>query len=261
MAGKLARTDEEKTQVLRLQASIAEIDRLQQGKLDRDFLQNLAALTARINGLHAGSSDLVVQSLSTELRSLMEESQGVSQSVEQQAKPLQAKLASIEKSKSVRRAMDVHLDRLTTSVGRVDAYKSELESFGTQFRDTARANIFKRISLESELWRQVDDWNEFIRRWNTAGIASVSAEAARQLNKDGEAILKEYGNYPVAKTLRGKASHLNAIGRRESESGEKLQASLNELFTDPLVVGLWMIEEKTDEGETRRYYPYGTALD
>ena len=150
--------------------------------------------------------------------------------------------------------MDSALAEIDRSVGNVDNFKRVLEQFVGELSGSAQAVDFKNAAAEAPLWKEVDVWNRFIDRWHKTDVARLDAVHAKQMLTACTDILRDHDGHPAALELRGRVPYLEAILRRTDDSGGKLHGPLNELFTDPLVAGLWMVETVDDKENVTRYY-------
>ena len=79
-----------------------------------------------------------------------------------------------------------------------------------------------------------------------------SVQAAELLKACNE-FVRDHGGIPDAAEVKRRIPYLEAIVRRAGTDG-KLHSPLNELFTDPMIATLWMVEVVDEKGEEARYY-------
>lgn len=246
-AGELAATAEERSRVADFQRQLTAEDRRLQQARDEQFLSGLPALEARIAELEevgeAGSGALrarIIQ-LRTDIKAHEQQSQP-GRSVLGESSKLLARLEQIELDARRRAEEATSEEQLTRAIGDSGRFRQALDEFRAAHPDTARARDFERAIEEATLWDGVDQWNGLVADWRRTAIYRLDAAAAQGRTEAADALLAEYGNFPQAESLREKRPYLEAIAGRTDVKGERLDAGLKRIFTDPLVAGLWMIE-------------------
>jgi hypothetical protein len=254
-AGRIAILDSEKARVLKLQTLIAEVDLRRQKERDDTFLERLRVLTSRLNELDRNHPDEKLLALiRTSLAALRSDNSQISPPVFEPSSVLQTKIDAFYKTIERQQALEKALAVVHMHVGNADKFRAALEDFTQQFPEAAEASDFKRTISEAGLWKDVEDWNRFIERWQTGDVTRLAAGRVKELLAASSTLLQDHGSHPVAAELRKRIPHLEAILQRVDEGGTKLHAPLNELFTDPLVARLWMVRIVDDKGNSARYY-------
>lgn len=251
-ARELAVTDGEKTRVLLLEDKVAAADRRKQTQRDNTFRERLSRVDQGIDKLDKARPDRdVLAALSKELADLVTQSNRITPGVSALAGVTRKRIDGIYQSMELLEKADAAFSMISGAIGDPDRFKQALVDFATEFPASSQAIDFQRVSEEAGLWKEVELWNRFLQTWNDQPIVTTTA---KERLAACEAILKDHAGYPAAESLRSRAAHLEAIGRRADESGTPLFAPLNELFTDPLISGLWMVEAVRGDEPPARYY-------
>ncbi len=254
-ARRLAKFDSEKARVQTLESAIAAVDRQRQAQRDEGFLRRLNELKARLDAIdHKNPDKQALGEVRRGLANLITESDGITAAVMDQNKSLQARIESLNETSRRLTEAETALAAIDRSVGDGDGFKQALEDFVGKFPESAQAMDFKRVANEVVLWKEVEAWDHLIRRWNKNDVTHLDSAQAKELLTACSEILIDHGSYPAAAELRRRLPHLEAIIRRADGNGQKLHSNVNELFTDPLVAGLWMVKTVDDKENVIRYY-------
>ncbi len=254
-ARRLAKQDSEKERVQRLESAIAAVDRHRQAQRDDEFLRRLKEIQGRIDAINRNNpNEQVLGEVRRALTDLITQSQGIAVPGLDQGKVLQGRIQLLDKALQRLNQIDVALTAIDRSVGDVDYFQRALEHFVGEFPDSSQAVDFKRVATEGALWKEVAAWNQLIGQWAKNDVTHLDPAQAKELLTACTEILRDHGSYPAAADLRRRLPHLEAIIRRADGPGQKLYSNLNELFTDPLVAGLWMVMTVDDKESVNRYY-------
>ena len=98
------------------------------------------------------------------------------------------------------------------------------------------------------MWEGIETWDEVVRRWQEMHLRQPDGQTVGGILTLVKTVLKKHGNFPDAESLRARLPYLEALGRRLEPEGPIQK--LRQLFADPLVARVWMIEVK----DGRRYY-------
>jgi hypothetical protein len=107
----------------------------------------------------------------------------------------------------------------------------------------------KRAAGEQSCWEAVSKWNEVAEQLGHVGMAGQQPESAEKLASLIATVADSLGETAECQTLRRLVPYLKAIARRQ-EGGERIEAALRKLLTEPLLASAWMIELQSGE----RYY-------
>ena len=251
-AREMALSDGEKARVLALEDKVAAADRRLQTQRDNTFRERLSQIEVGIDKLDRARPDRgALAAFSKELADLITQTNGVTPAVTALAGVTHKRIDGMYQTMELQEKSEAAFSTITGAVGDPDRFKQALVDFAKEFPASSQAVDFERVSNEVGLWKEAEIWNQFIQQWNGQSFAPATA---REMRTASEAILKDHAGYPAAELLRSKIIHLEAIGRRADESGALLFAPLNELFTDPLIAGLWMIEAVRGDEPPTRYY-------
>jgi len=247
-AQELGPTESEQIELAELKRQIGQKRRSLQRLVDDEFNEDLNVLVERLRD--EGNDMDELKALFVDFQAL-EQRGRVSRELVAQVDPLVAKIRT-EMSTYQRRQEEVRrLRRITERTGNVRQFKLELERYINDFPEDSRAADFKRvIEAETALLGDVEAWNDFSRPWSGQDFASIEPRKARQFLEQAQA---QRDNHPVfagpelSSTVEAIAA---AIGERLDENGNSIYLQLDELFGDPLVSGLYMVEATN----STRYY-------
>lgn len=252
-ASLLATSNQEKARVQKLRNMIAEADRRRQLERDQNFSQQLAELNGRIDALDQVKPDeQVLTEIYRAIVTLIARSSDISAEPLDLAKKTQERTEGLRKSIERQNEMEASLARIDRHVGTHEDFKRELEQFVGAFPGSAQEADFTRVIAEASLWNDIDAWNRFIEQWHMTDVAHLDTAHAKQMLDAATEILSDHDGHPAARELQRRLPYLEAMCRRAD--GGSLQGSLNELFTDSLVAGLWMVETTDDKRNVTRYY-------
>jgi hypothetical protein len=254
-ARELARTHEEKVSVLELETAVAAYKQKVQGEADQrfhkaleQFLEQLAQLS-KDEQADLGTQQSAIARVRSDLSSLERRSKDASDSAREQLKAVWLRVSALEKAVDRRKQEETSQRAITQAVGNLARYREELGQYVRECPESTRAADFKRALDEAPLWEGIEKWNEVVRRWQEMHLREPDSETASGILMLVKSLLKEHGNSSDAEAFRTRIPYLEALGRR-LEAGRPIHARLRQLFTDPLVAKVWMIEEKNG----RRYY-------
>jgi len=254
-ANKLAMLDAEKARVVRIESAVKEADRRKQGERNDRFAQRLKELNDRMDALDRTKPDNnMLVAIRQDLVALITKSTGISPAIFAQGDVARARIKSFYESMGHREKVGTALTTIANTVGDFDKFKQALVAFVAEFPESAQAIDFKRVAGELEIWKEIEIWKEFLKTLNERPATTLDSAAARERLAACNEILSNHAGYPVVEELRSRMPHLEAIARRTDEGGTKLYAELNELFTDPLIAGLWMVEVASENQPISRYY-------
>lgn len=131
-------------------------------------------------------------------------------------------------------------------IGDLDRFKSLL----AQHVGGTRSDDFRRALDEAPLWEATLAWNRFATHWNQTPILSLNPDAATSRAAEAAAHLEKWGDHPQADALNKHLLYLGAIQQRKDESGQSTMRPLNELFNNPSIAELWMVEHRNG----KKYY-------
>jgi len=254
-AAELARIDSEKARVLKLQTAIAAVDRRRQAERDDAFIGRLKELQARVDNLDRNEPDVEeLRNLRTALSELVTQSATVSPAVLSQANIPQQRVAALSEVLARRGMAQEAFKDLDLQIGNPATYQRALLEFVGKLPEAGQSVDFKRVAEELPVWEEVSVWNEFIAKWNEQDASRLDSRQAEELLAACQALINEHAGLPGKPEVERCVAHLEAIVRRGGADGAKLYAPLNELFTDPMIATLWMVETKDEKGTVARYY-------
>jgi hypothetical protein len=254
MAAGLAVSDAEKARVLKLQNAIATVDLKRQAERDKQFLAKLQDIRTGIDALNANNPEpKQLAALRTRLADLVTKSVEISPAALGQAKAVQQRVETFYELLRRRDMTQSSFKELDAAVGDVAGFRDALLRFVEKLPNAPQAVDFKRVAGESMLWEEVESWNQFAKTWRDRDVTRLNPTQAADLLKACTEFVRDHSGIPEAAEVKGRIPHLEAILRREGTDG-KLHAPLNELFTDPMIATLWMVEAVDGKGEESRYY-------
>lgn len=275
-AGELARTVDEKAQVVRLtrqQQQLVDMQRHQREKKLLDRLDELRPALQAIELQLTTSDDLdksrsELLALRQQYGNLKQESAAVGPALAGQADALLGRLtaldgrvAELQKEVDAARQITQLVSRLQDHKATVNDYTRALTDYAGKHADTSRARDFKQASNEAETWEGALAWTELTSGWRslkpgdrqeallrlqacqtfhlTHGKAPDSAEAV-EMAAVLQAVTHQTGATASSEET-GEASATDSEGARDK---------LRKLFSDRLVGNLWML----DTVDRKRYY-------
>jgi hypothetical protein len=253
-AAGLALNDAEKVRVLKLQNAITAIDRQQQAQRDEQFLEKLKEIRTGIDALDSNEPQPEqLAALRTKLSYLVTKSPEISPAVFGQAKVVQQRVQTFYEVLRRRDMTQSSFKEIDVEVGDVAGFRDALLRFVEKLPEAPQSVDFKRIAGEAPLWEEIELWNQFVGKWAQQDVSLLDSRQAEDLLKACTEFLRDHGGIPDAAEVKRRIPYLEAIVRRAGTDG-KLHAPLNELFTDPMIATLWMVDMVDKNGEANRYY-------
>jgi hypothetical protein len=245
-AKRLARSDGELAEAAELEQAIADRQRALQVERDEKFaglLSGIAKRTAASEALHAKDPVALlaaVDGLEKELRALRDGSQRIGAAQLANADAVQKRIDLLQIESLQRRREADALPDLVAALGDLDAYQAALEKHIREFPESKRSADFKNfVASELPRYRALREWNQFAAKRSQRDLESPSAEEAKALVAEIEALLGSQSQFAWAQGLGELAAYLKSIATRSlgTEIGE-----LKKLLTDRLMLDLWMIQ-------------------
>jgi hypothetical protein len=252
-AAGLALNDAEKIRVLKLQNAITAVDRQQQAQRDEQFLAELKEIRTGIDTLDSNEPQPEqLAAFRTKLSDLVTKSTEISPAVFGQAKAVQQRVETFYEMLRRRDMTQSSFKEIDVEVGDVAGFRDALLRFVETLPEAPQAVDFKRVAGESPLWEEIELWNQFAKQWRDADVSRLNPTQAANLLKVCTEFVRDHSGIPGAAEVKGRIPHLEAILRRAGTDG-KLYAPLNELFTDPMIATLWVVDI-VKNGEAASYY-------
>ena len=174
----------------------------------------------------------------------------VSAALRERVTTLKERLANLANRVQEQGQQDKDTRQITAAVGDIQAYVKAIQEYANQHpRDEGLAGYSKRVADESLGWQAVADWNKLVEELRQGGVAGLRPKAAEEEAELVKTVCDTFDDCTEGERLRRMLPYLKAIAVRDNE-GERLEASLKKLFSDPLVANVWVVE--TEDG--RRYY-------
>ena len=130
-----------------------------------------------------------------------------------------------------------------------------MEKFGT----SACAESFARVVGESDLWQEVDQWNDFLQSWQRKATGAPTVKQAGELITAIKDFCRQNPHWPTDGTLEKRSPALEAITHRVDAEKQPIQDSLERLFHDPLLTSSWLVETKDGKRDHCAERPRGSA--
>ncbi|QGQ25815.1 hypothetical protein F1728_25465 [Gimesia benthica] len=247
-AKEVAITDAEYGQILELTRKVNEKQSGMQEEVDSRF-------RADLDNLKSSMADADQENL-TQLQNLLKQANELNDRPRVSAEyavlvpPLINSLNSMVTTTLEKQRENRALSQITDSIGDRNRYKSALEKY-SHARQTARGKALQQV-LEDEftVWVGVNAWNQFIDRSTRTDFGTLSADESKAWESEARKVQEEYKSFPAAESIQPLLDMLHSVNSRISESGEKLQNQLNNVFNNETVANLLMI--RTIDG--KRYY-------
>jgi hypothetical protein len=252
---ELAKTEEEKRSVLKLDSAIAEHKRRVQEAADRRLDKGLEQVAERIEKLSQdkdadlGKYQSAVTRLRADWHALETGSKEASDAARGRLAAAGSRITSLEMDADRWKKEDAAQRAITEAVGNPARYREELTRYGRECPEPARTAELQRALDEAPLWEGIEQWNDMVRRWQKMDLHAPDSRSMSEVLAIVNSLLQRHGNFPDAEALRARIPYLEALGRR-LEAGGPIQAGLRALFADPLMAQVWMVETK----DGRRYY-------
>lgn len=259
-AADLAELPQEKADVSQFELEVATADRLRQEKLDQAFRSELQPLTQSVadagkNPSPDNAAQLArVQGLQDELASFKTRHAKATPTLLMQTDVLKSRLAALEESALRRQQEMAFLSRFDAAVGNEKAFASLLESYQKDFADTRRSKDFEIAAGEITTSSSFSAWNKVANAWNRLASPRISPQQAGELIVLAESFLKDYGETPFAPQLTSNQERLRYLAARVDENGVSVLKPLEDLFGNPLVANVRMIEVMEKPDQRSRYY-------
>lgn len=251
----LSKTDEERSEVKKLDRQARAKQAAMQAAVNEEFLEKLTPFKNRVEAVKSGDIDEIIQ-LQQEGVALKQQLH-VTREIIVQVDPLLKKLEVMQANdEKFKREKDL-VDRITKAVGNPAGFRMGLESYTTEFPNTRRANDFQRVlKKELDASKGTDAWDQFLRKWSMIDLSRIEPKQVEPLLKQATELVDKHRDDPAAVNLDSLISYLNAVGRRIDQNGASLVAKLNEPLNNPTVTGLYMALELASDGKKRhkRYY-------
>lgn len=247
-AKEVAITDAEYGQIVELTRKVNEKQIGMQKEVDDRFRTDLDKLKASIAS--ADQENLTqLQALVKQANELNERPR-ISSEYSVLVSPLINSLNSMATTTLDKQRENRSLQQITDAVGDRNRFKTALERYSTQ-NQTARAEAIKNV-LEDEftVWVGLNAWNHFIDRCSRTDFTKLSQDESKALEREARKIQEEHKGFPAADYIQPLVDMLQSKNNRVTESGDKLQYQLNDVFSNETVANLLMI--KTTDG--KRYY-------
>lgn len=247
-AKEIAITDAEYGQILELTRKVNEKQSGMQEEVDSRF-------RADLDNLKSSMADADQENL-TQLQNLLKQANELNDRPRVSAEyavlvpPLINSLNSMVTTTLEKQRENRALSQITDSIGDRNRYKSALEKY-SHARQTARGKALQQV-LEDEftVWVGVNAWNQFIDRSTRTDFGTLSADESKAWESEARKVQEEYKSFPAAESIQPLLDMLHSVNSRITESGEKLQNQLNNVFNNETVANLLMI--RTIDG--KRYY-------
>jgi hypothetical protein len=254
-ARKLAATEDDRAAVAAAKEFASEVNDKWQHQLDRAFLKQYEDFdrqltkVARDNHSDAKTLGAEVDNCGQRLQEWENASSRVSPALLQRIATLKERLAELTTTVKQQEQTERDDQQITAAVGAIPNYIEALQESIRHDPSGERARSFKRVIDESLCWHAVSEWSNLAQQLNQTAVTGLQPATAEQQLPLTDAVLKNFAECAECEGLRGLTPYLKAIARRDN-NGERLDAPIKKLFTDPLVADVWMVE--TDDGQ--RYY-------
>lgn len=254
-ARQLARLDDEKAQIARFEADVAAARRAWQSEADGQFKESLDKLAGRLQELEAPGQradvelwQRAIDEARSELKSLESANRHVTAALREQVKPLLARLATLD-TLAQRQALEAALlADVTGAVGDRLRYGERLQALAAKFPETPRAVDVARAAEELGLHDGMTAWNSLAANWNRIAGRAMSSINTAALVKQCEEFAAAHGHWPQCAVLAGRLDLLRHIAARSGGSdGTSLIGQLRALYSDTLMVNLWMVEIRDNQ--------------
>ena len=255
-AGELAKTDAEKVEVNELKSRIDAYTQNSNQQDEKTFTESLTQLQRRLTNLESNNvvedarGDSKLQHLLNDIATAVAVSPGISDSLRAQGNTLTVRVKALLAERKLQHEFLEARDRLTESVGHVEAFLSALKDLRDRFPEKALGLAHDQLKDESSLWVGMDQWSDYLRQPVFRNLSSLIAGEATGLLEQGDALLLAHPSIPLREFYDDKKPFLESVKRRETGDGEPLQRTLEDLLRDPVISLLWMVERQ----DGTRYY-------
>lgn len=246
---KLAKLADELQAAAVIEDEIAEAKRQEQTRQTKLLSEVLEKLRQRLQQAEvANGPDEVTLSLLTALRKEILEAKSqhpqANANIASQLTPLVTRLDVLVSAAKERLRQVEYVDRLTESVGNVDAYWRNAEQLATQFPNSAIATTISDLKQEKALLVGLLAWDEFLTTYFT-GQRYVTSAQAQAILKTGAGLQAAHANLPLEQMLIDRKHFLASAGERKTEGAADLK-EIERLLRDPLIANLFMVTRKSD---------------
>jgi hypothetical protein len=250
-----ARTDKDRADVAAARELADQLKAQWQSQLDQAFLGQYDDFDKRLTQIERdkyADAETLESKVSACKESLLQweaASNHVSPALLSRIRTLNERLTAIGKGTQQQKQDERDQHRITETIGEPAVYVKALQEHIQKNPGTDRTTDFTHVVEESPCWGAIMDWNKFARQWNRTGLVGLRPATASEQATLASAVLDAFADHPESDSLRQVLPYLKSIARREN-GGERLETPLKKLFSDPLMVRVWMIEKATGE----RYY-------
>lgn len=255
-AREVATTASEKAQVRDFEAEVERQRSRRQREHDEEFLlafkevEDLLQQADTPQAIADAARQELVERTRSRLESILAAHRSVSPPIKEQSQLVFQRLDAIDKDIEARQIQRQSLAELTRSVGNVKAYTDAAQKYVKRHPESSLASDLGRITQESDLWTGVSAWSSFLSRSAFDNLRSLTAETARQLLEEGQSLLKQHDDIPLADEFRQRAPFLESIKSRVDDDGQPIYEPLIRLQRDSLISNIWMLQTK----DGARYY-------
>jgi hypothetical protein len=248
-AEKLCVSDAEKADVKRLHGQITNKRNEMQDEVDEAFTADLNELLGRFERLDQENM-AAVDGLISEAGALGERAR-VTPELKNPLAPMVARLGAIREGALAADREAQFLQRVTSAVGNLETFRSELESYCEKFPGTGRANSFEKVAkTEVPLWNGVKQWKQLISQWSSQDWTRLSSAEAKASLDEVEELRADYPNFPQSAILESSLLFLGPIANRVDADKNEIHSALEEILHHWSVESVDMVE--TNDG--KKYY-------
>jgi len=246
----LVKSQEEETELLRLEEVVRQRELEIQKNIEDKFSYELSTLELQLDKIEQGA----IESSPSYLASIKQAKEHFEDLKRRAPAQFQSALAVIEvrvkKLEMQGRALereDQALRSLADTVGKRLTYSMLLKEMGTVLADTTHAaGVEQTLKLLPEVWKKVDEWNDYAERWDAISLASLSAARVKEPLSSWQK-WKEQIQMLLDESSYGKIEEtLLAISRR-TKGGPADESRVRQLWGESYIKDLWLIE--LDDGE------------
>jgi hypothetical protein len=237
---RLSQSDEQ-TRVEQARLDISRVESKLQDEVNQNFDRDLNAFLGRVQKL-PDDDMAAINALLNELQELKIRPR-VSPEKKTGALPgMEARLTG--KKNEAKRNEDVSraLAEINKRVGNIPRYKVALTSYVSQFPKSPRSKDFQKVLAEDlVLWGHMRTWDALKDEWSDEDFSRISPKAGKQRVSKLSQIEKETAPVPVPSEFTRLLPAVQAVTRREDESGNGLTKTMLSAMADPTVSDLMMI--------------------
>ncbi len=167
-----------------------------------------------------------------------------------------AQLETARQNQAMRERLVQDERKITQAVEKLpddlDGYLTALQDSVRAFPGTARSRAFEQVLAEQANWKGFLLWVKLAAGWKPT-LDQVEPWAARARAEECRKLLASQPLMPETATAKDFQAFFEAIGRRDGEDGG-LRKSLNSLYTDRLLDGLYAVRIKVGDDPAKVYY-------